>query len=171
MKQQILEALTARFEGVDEKILSRIAEKLSKTVTAQDDVATAVAGVTFQQVLEAYGDSRATEAAKTSVSNYEKKYGLRNGEKIEKEPSSPSKEEVGEGGQSVSTRTSNSSATDLDKLISKALDAAIRPLSEKIQALEADKININRQHLLFTETFPNLAPVFGGTKQTPEIVL
>jgi hypothetical protein len=35
MKNKILDALKAKFEGVSEAILGRIAEKLAKTVTMQ----------------------------------------------------------------------------------------------------------------------------------------
>lgn len=83
MKKEILETLKTKYNGVGDTILSRIAEKLAKTVTTQEEVATAVEGVTFQQVLENYGDSRATEAQQTAVSNYEKKHGLKDGVKKE----------------------------------------------------------------------------------------
>lgn len=71
MKTKILDALKAKFEGVSEAILSRVADKLAKTTQSEEDVTTAVEGVTFQQVLESYGDSRATEASKTAIKNYE----------------------------------------------------------------------------------------------------
>ena len=38
--------------------------------------------MTFQQVLESYGDSRATQATQTAVHNYETKYGLKDGVKV-----------------------------------------------------------------------------------------
>ncbi len=62
MRKEILEALTTKFAGVSATILGRIADKLAKTVTTAEQVKTAVDGVTFQQVLESYGDSRATES-------------------------------------------------------------------------------------------------------------
>ena len=77
MRKEILDALKAKFTGVSDAILGRIADKLAKTATTAEQVATAVEGVTFQQVLESYGDSRATEAQQTAVSNYEKKHGLK----------------------------------------------------------------------------------------------
>lgn len=83
MKKKLFEALKAKFEGVSDDILNRIADKLAKTVTKEEDVATSIEGVTIQQVLESYGDSRATEAQQTAVTNYEKKHGLRDGKKIE----------------------------------------------------------------------------------------
>lgn len=82
MKQQILTALKAKFVGVSDAILDRVATKLAQTVTTAEQVQTAVDGVTFQQVLESYGDSRATQATQTAVHNYETKYGLKDGVKV-----------------------------------------------------------------------------------------
>lgn len=82
MYKEILEALKAKFEGVSDTILGRIATKLAKTVTEADKVQDAVDGVTVQQLLESYGDSRATEAQATAVQNYEKKHGLKDGKAI-----------------------------------------------------------------------------------------
>lgn len=97
MKQQILDALKAKYEGVSDAILGRIADKLAKTATTAEEVETAVAGVTFQQVLESYGDSRATEAQQSAVSNYEKKHNLKDGKPIEKqEPPKPTPPTGGE---------------------------------------------------------------------------
>jgi len=83
MKEKILAALKTKFNGVQDAVLNRVADKLSKTVTTEDQVQTAVDGVTFQSVLESYGDSRATEASNSAVSNYEKKHNLKDGKVIE----------------------------------------------------------------------------------------
>lgn len=83
MKKEILDSLKAKFEGVNEKILNRIADNLAKNVNTVEQVATAVEGVTFQQVLESYGDSRATEAQQTAIRNYEQKHGLKDGKVID----------------------------------------------------------------------------------------
>lgn len=85
MYKEILNTLKTKFVGVSETILDRVAKKLAETVTKAEDVKTAVDGVTFQQVLESYGDSRATDATKTAVLNYEKKHGLKDGQKVETE--------------------------------------------------------------------------------------
>lgn len=82
MKQKILDSLKTKFEGVEEKILDKLAVKLAKTVTTDEGVKTAVDGVTFQDVLTSYGDSRADDAQKTAVKNYEKKYGIKNGKAV-----------------------------------------------------------------------------------------
>ena len=83
MYKEILEQLKTKFSGVSEKILDRIAKKLAETVTKSEDVKTAGDGVTFQEVLESYGDSRATDATKTAVLNYERKHGLKDGVKVD----------------------------------------------------------------------------------------
>lgn len=85
MKKELLDALKAKFPGVSDNILGRIATKLAKTVTTAEQVKTAVEGVTIQQVIESYGDSRATEASETArenaVKDYETRYGLKDGVK------------------------------------------------------------------------------------------
>ncbi len=84
-KQLILDALKTKFQGVNANVLNRIAEKLSKTVTSQEQVTTAVAGVTKEmiEVIESYGDSRATEAQQTAVRNYEQQHNLKDGKPVE----------------------------------------------------------------------------------------
>ncbi len=83
MKETILTALKAKFEGVSENILSRIAAKLSKTATTEEQAKKAVEDYTLQQVIDSYADSRASEAQQTAVRNYEGKYGLKDGQKVE----------------------------------------------------------------------------------------
>lgn len=85
MEKKILDALTEKYTGVKESILRRVANKLAKTVENEDDIATAVEGA-FSDVLEAYGDQRATDAQKTAVANYERKHGLKDGKAIGDEP-------------------------------------------------------------------------------------
>nr|DAX97264.1 MAG TPA: hypothetical protein [Caudoviricetes sp.] len=96
MKKELLAALKAKFEGVNESILSRIADKLAKTTTKEEDVATAVSGVTIQQIIEGYGDSRATEAQQSAVRNYEEKYGLKDGERVQEPKLKPQEETIPE---------------------------------------------------------------------------
>ena len=100
MKEKILTALKAKFPGVSADILDRIAAMKAKTVTNEEQVATAVEGVTEEliNVIEGYGDSRATGAQKTAVLNYERKYGLKDGAKIAKEDVKPATTTTPEGG-------------------------------------------------------------------------
>lgn len=71
MKDRILATLKAKFSGVSADILDRIAVMLAKTVTTEEQVATAVEGVTEEliNVIEGYGDSRATGAQKTATTS------------------------------------------------------------------------------------------------------
>ena len=83
MFQEILNSLKAKFTGVSDAVLSRIAKNLAKTATTAEQVKAAVDGVTLQQVIDSYADSRATEAAQTAVHGYETKYGLKDGAKVD----------------------------------------------------------------------------------------
>ena len=87
----ILSALKTKFEGIDAKILGRIAKKHAKTATGttEEDAKTIVDGITLQQVLDSYADYRATEATKTAVQNYETKHKLRDGKPIETPETNP----------------------------------------------------------------------------------
>lgn len=138
MKKEILEALKAKFSGVSESILGRIADKLAKTAPTQEQVTPAVEGVTFQQVLESYGDSRATEAQQTAVSNYEKKHGLREGQKVEggAPKTEPEKNTPPAGGG------------DLASQITEAVKAAVKPLQDEIAALKTGKVTETRRQTL-----------------------
>lgn len=92
MLQEILNALKAKFEGVSDAVLNRIAAKLAKTVTTAEQVKSAVDGVTLQQVIDSYADNRATEATQTAIRNYEQKHGLKDGVKIDNQGDSKKKD-------------------------------------------------------------------------------
>lgn len=129
-KDKILAELKTKFEGVDSKILDRIAEKLSKTVKNEDEVTTAVEGVTFQNVLESYGDSRANDATKTSILNYEKKYGLKNGEKVsDPAPKDDKPDDLGDDAPAWA----------------KAILESNKTLTARIAAMEGEKITTTRK--------------------------
>lgn len=135
MKKQILDALKAKFPGVSDSILNRIAEKLATTVSTEQEVTTAVEGVTVTQLLESYGDSRATEAQRTAVQNYEKKHGLKDGQKAD--GGEPEKETEPE--------------TDDDKSTpawAKALIDSNKKLTERLNSIEGEKISSTRKQKL-----------------------
>lgn len=83
MFEKILSGLKTKFPGVDSKILERIAKKKAETTTTEDEVKTVVDGVTFQSIIDSEGDRRANEAQSSAVSNYEKKYKLKDGKPSE----------------------------------------------------------------------------------------
>ena len=137
MKQKILEALKAKFEGVSEQILGRIADKLAKTATTAEQVSTAVEGVTIQQVIDSYGDSRATEAQQTAVRNYEQKYGLKDGKAIE-------------GGEPADAKKQPKSTEDAPDWAQSIMDAN-KALTERLNKLEMERTSTSRRQKLNAE--------------------
>lgn len=94
MKTIIAKALAAKFQGVDAKITDSIAAKLAKTVSTEEQATAAANAVTLQQLLEAYGDSKATEASQTAIANYERKHGLKDGKQEKSEGGSEDPKEA-----------------------------------------------------------------------------
>lgn len=88
--EQILAGLKTKFQGVEDATLQRIASKKSEGVTDESKVNSIVEGISFQDVLNSYGDYRADGAQKTAISNYEKKHNIKDGKPIEEpQPQQP----------------------------------------------------------------------------------
>lgn len=81
--EQILAGLQTKFSGVDTATLTRIATKKAEGVTDASQVNSIVEGISFVDVVTNYGDFRANSAVTSAVTNYEKKYGLKDGKPIE----------------------------------------------------------------------------------------
>jgi hypothetical protein len=124
----ILAGLQQKFAGVDTAILSRIAAKKAEGITDETKVNSIVEGIAFADVLNSYGDFRAGESARTSVANYEKKYGLKDGSKVETTPPTPPTPPI----PPVDT-------PDISKLIADAVNAAIKPLNDQLEAAKTAK--------------------------------
>ena len=88
----ILAGLQQKFTGVDTATLTRIATKKAEGVTDETKVNSIVEGIGFQDVMQNYGDFRAGQAQTSSIANYEKKHGLKDGKPIES-PNSKQEEE------------------------------------------------------------------------------
>lgn len=139
MFQKILAALKTRFPGVSDAILGRIATRLAQTVTNEDGVQSAVDAVTFQSVLESYGDSRATEAQQTAVANYEKKHKLKDGKPFEalsteQKPNEGQKPEGAKGEEIPSW--------------AKALSDSIKAVSDRLDKVDSDRTAATRRQRL-----------------------
>ena len=91
--EQILAGLQTKFPGVDTATLTRIATKKAEGVTDETKVNSIVEGVSFSDVLNNYGDFRAGQAQISSIANYEKKHGLKDGKPIEESKETRKKEE------------------------------------------------------------------------------
>ena len=110
MKEKILALLKTKFPGVDEATLIRIAEKKAPGVTDESQLQTIADGVSFQDVLNSYGDFRANGAVASVVTNYEKKHGLKDGKPIENPNPNPNP---------------NPGQPDMAKMITEAVKVAV----------------------------------------------
>lgn len=140
MRKEILELLKAKFEGVSDTILGRIATSLAKTAAGSEAAKAAVEAMTLQQVIERYGDSRATEAEQSAISRYEEKHGLKDGEK------------VGNGGKPSDQNHSEPAGKgddddDTPSWAKKILDNQ-QNLEKRITAMEGDKVATTRKQKL-----------------------
>lgn len=138
MKKQILEALKAKFEGVSDNILDRIATSMAKTVNSESEVAAAVEAVTISKLLESYGDSRATEAQKTAVKTYEEKFKLKDGK--------PVGSDTGKGtGEGDDDAAKGKKTEDDVPAWAQALIDQNKALQSRLDGVEADKRNTTRR--------------------------
>lgn len=144
MKKEILEALKAKFPGVSDAVLNRIADKLAKTAKTQEDVTTEVEAVTIQQVIDSYGDSRATEAQQTAVTNYEKKHGLKDGVKA---GDGGDGDGNGNGKKSKEPEKNNGDNGDMPAW-AKALIDSNKALELKLASMEGEKTANTRKSVL-----------------------
>lgn len=139
MLKELLEALKVKFPDISEHILNRIAKSKANTVTTAEQVKTVVDGITLQQVIDSYADSRATEAQVTAVHNYETKHGLRDGVKIDNPASvsnpQPSQTTQPQGG-------AQQSSTDV--LLAQLLESN-KKLNERFDKLEGERSNASRR--------------------------
>lgn len=143
MKKELLEALKAKFTGVSEAILSRIADKLAKTATTAEQVKAAVEAYTWQQVIEGYGDSRATEAQQTAVQNYETKYGLKDGAKIDGGAGTG-----GQAGGGTTVTTPPAGGAEEVPAWAKAIIDSNKSLADRLNKMDGERTTATRRQQL-----------------------
>lgn len=146
MKQKLFDALKAKFPGVNANVLNRIAEKLAKTVTTDEQVTTAVAGVTQEviEIIESYGDSRATEAQQTAVQNYETKYGLKDGRKIDANGGA-----AGQDGGGTTVRQQQTAQEPVPAWAQALIDSN-KKLNERLDKMDGERTTATRKQQLST---------------------
>jgi hypothetical protein len=128
--EQILAGLQQKFAGVDTATLTRIATKKAEGVTDETKVTSIVEGISFQDVMQNYGDFRAGQAQTSAVSNYEKKHRLKDGKPIE-DPEEKKDEKKDDKKDEVPAWA-------------QALIDSNKTLSEKLTAYEAEKAQAQR---------------------------
>lgn len=145
-RQQILEALQAKFKGGNAGVLNWIAAQLAKTVTAAEQVQTAVDGITQEYVsmMESYGDSRATSSAQTAVKNYETSHGLKDGK--------PVQQPAAQGGEktppvTVTTPAAGGASNEVLELL-KQLTEQNKGLTERLDRIDSERTTTSRKSQL-----------------------
>ncbi len=123
----ILAGLQTKFPGVDTATLTRIATKKAEGVTDETKVTSIVEGISFQDVMQNYGDFRAGQAQTSAVTNYEKKHGLKDGKPI-KEPEPPKP-----------TDPPKPQETDIAKMIADGIAAGIKPFADELAAFKTER--------------------------------
>lgn len=141
IQELILAGLQTKFSGVDTAILTRIATKKAEGVTDASQVNSIVEGVGFTDVLNSYGDFRANTAVTSAVSNYEKKHGLKDGKPIE----NPNPQPMPQPAPQPAPKD------DMATIIANAVSAAVKPLSDKLTQLEAEKLQATRQEQILAK--------------------
>lgn len=132
--EQMAAALQQKFSGVDSAILTRIATKKSEGLTDESKVNSIVEGISFQDVLNSYGDFRAGDASVTAVKNYEKKHNLKDGKIIETPTPTPA----------PTPAPNEDNGNDIAALIADAISKAVQPLSDKLTQFETAKATEQR---------------------------
>lgn len=137
--EQILAALKTKFQGVEDATLQRIASKKSEGVTDESKVNSIVEGISFQDVLNSYGDYRADGAQKTAISNYEKKHNIKDGKPVEEtKPQQP---------QTPTPTPQPKPAEEVPAWAQSLIDSN-KTLSEKLAAMDAKtKADIRYQQI------------------------
>lgn len=145
MFKELLDALKTKFPGVSESILNRIATKKANTVTTAEQVKTVVDGMTLQQVIDSYADYRATEATNTAVHNYETKYGLRDGAKIETPAPQPSVSVITpQPNQQTTQPQGGAQPSAVEQMLQQLLDSN-KKLTERLDKMDGDRTTASRK--------------------------
>ena len=137
--EQILAGLKTKLQGVEDATLQRIASKKAEGVTDESKVNSIVEGITFQDVLNSYGDYRADGAQKTAISNYEKKHNIKDGKPVEEPKPQPAQ---------TPAQTPQPKPTEEVPAWAQSLIESNKTLSEKLAAMDAKtKVDARSQQI------------------------
>ncbi len=128
MEKKLLELLVAKFKGVPETTLQRIASKKAGSVTDESQLQSIADGIDHDQIVQSEVDARVTEANKKAIQNYEKKYKLKEGKPVD-EPGNPD----------PNPEPGSQNPEDVQTAVQRALEKSLMPLQQKIDALEKER--------------------------------
>ena len=88
MKKKLIDAIKAKFVGIDDDTAKRLAERIiqkGEPLTTDEEVAAAADAVTLSDVIKSVSDFSANDATR----RYESKYNLKDGKPVEGNPPAP----------------------------------------------------------------------------------
>lgn len=122
MKEKLLALLVAKFIGVSEATLERIATKKAGSISDETQLQSVVDGIDFGVILQSEKDATITEANKKAIENYEKKHGIKDGKAVV-----------------VTPEDTPPAPTDIASIVAAAVSKAIEPLQSKVELFEKQK--------------------------------
>lgn len=153
--------LRARFSGTQTKVLDRVADHLSQTVTEESQLETAIAGVqplvtAFTEILQSETDRRVTEATSTALKNFREKHGLDENGKPISQPNPQGGDDVPAWAKelidtvttlkgTVESVTKKTTMAERQAAIQAQLKA--KGVSEKHMSLFASRVNLESENL------------------------
>lgn len=127
MKEKLLALLVAKFVGVPEATLERIAEKKAGSVTDESQLQSIADSIDYGQIVQSDVDARVTDANKKAVLNYEKRFNLKDGKPVQ--TNEPGTDPI----------PPNTGGNDISAIIANAVKTAVEPLQREINGFKAEK--------------------------------
>ncbi len=155
MKEELLKLLVAKFVGVPEAILERIASKKAVSVTDKSQLQSVVDGIDYGQIVQSEVDARVTDSNKKAVQNYENKHGLKDGKKAETPSPNP-------------TPTPAQGGLTLED-ITKVVNAAVTPLKQEIEGYKTEQSRSSYQERVKTTLADKKIPESFWSKRSMQI--
>lgn len=146
IKRTALDKLKTKFEGIDEKVLSRIATKIAKTAKTEEEVDTEVDDLTLMDIINSYTDSRVTDAQEKAVTRYKQEKGIKDGDDTQ-EGDGNGKKGNGAGDDDGNGKEGNGAGDDTPAYI-KTLMKSVETLAGEVASLKAGKTESARKTML-----------------------
>lgn len=150
MKKKLIEAIKAKFVGIDDGTATRLAERTirkGEPITSDDEVTAAVDAITLSDVLKSVSDFSADDATR----KYESRFNLKDGKPIsspDPEPKAgapaPGKAEPKEGEPTEDKAAENKVIAMFQGML-KGLTERIDTLGSDISALRQEKVDTQRR--------------------------
>lgn len=152
MKKQLIEAIKAKFVGIDDNTAKRLAEraiaKSENGISSEDEVTVAVEAITLTDVLKSVNDFSADDAIK----KYEEKYNLVKGEKKsnpdadkDKDKDKDNKDKDKQDKKDDDGKDKSDELKALLKEMSDGFKAQMKSLSDELTAMKSGKISETRR--------------------------